>query len=250
MDRAVTLWNWIGATGMAVGVIVFGLATGRATNAYSKQSRVTLFYVPVIAATLYTALGMGQGSTIVEGEKVYWVRYLTWFTTTPLLLLQLCRLVHARQSVVTSLLVANQFMIGTGLAAELSGTPRNWVWYAISSVAFVFILLTLRGDLTREARGLPENVQTLFRRLRDVNIVTWIGYPIVWALGTKGFEVISPASQTAGYVLLDLASKVGFGMLVLSGAEALERSGTFAGLARRRTEEGGARAGSAAPGTP
>jgi bacteriorhodopsin len=181
---------------------------------------------------------------------VYWVRYLTWFTTTPLLLLQLCRLVHARQSVVTSLLVANQFMIGTGLAAELSGTPRNWVWYAISSLAFLFILLTLLGDLTREGEGLPDDVRRLFRRLRDVNVVTWLGYPLVWALGTKGFEVISPASQTAGYVLLDLASKVGFGMLVLSGAEALERSGTFAGLARRRTEEGGARAGSAAPGTP
>jgi hypothetical protein len=39
----------------------FGLAVGRATSAYSKQSRVTLFFVPVIAATLYTALGMGQG---------------------------------------------------------------------------------------------------------------------------------------------------------------------------------------------
>jgi bacteriorhodopsin len=244
MDPAVTLWNWIGAAGMAVGVVVFGLAVGRATSAYTKQSRVTLFFVPVIAATLYTALGMGQGTTVVDGEKVTWVRYVTWFTTTPLLLLQLCRLVHARQSVVTSLVIANQFMIATGLAAELSGAPRSWVWYAISSVAFVFILLTLVGDLTREGEGLPDDVRTLFRRLRDVNIVTWIGYPVVWALGTKGFEVISPATQTAGYVLLDIASKVGFGMLVLSGAAALERSGTFAGLARRRTEEGGAAAGS------
>jgi bacteriorhodopsin len=229
------LWNWIGAAGMAVGVLVFGRALNRADTPYTKQSRVTLFFVPVIAATLYTALGMRQGTTMVEGEKVVWVRYVTWFTTTPLLLLQLCRLVHARQSVVLGLLVSNQFMIATGLAAELSGTPRNWVWYAISSVAFVFILLTLRGDLTREARGLPGDVQTLFRRLRDVNIVTWIGYPIVWALGTKGFEIISPAAQTAGYVLLDLASKVGFGMLVLSGAGALERSGTFAGLAQQRS---------------
>jgi bacteriorhodopsin len=139
VDPTVTLWNWVGATGMAVGVVVFGLATRRATNAYAKQSRVTLFFVPVIAAALYTAMGMGQGSTVVEGEKVYWVRYVTWFTTTPLLLLQLCRLVHARQSVVLGLVLGNQFMIATGLAAELSGTPRNWVWYAISSVAFVFL---------------------------------------------------------------------------------------------------------------
>jgi bacteriorhodopsin len=244
MDRAVTLWNWAGATGMALGAVAFGLALRGATNAYSKQSRVSLFFVPVIAATLYTALGMGQGSTTVEGEKVYWVRYLTWFTTTPLLLNQLCRLVHARPGVVFGLLAANQFMIATGLAAELSAAPRSWAWYAISSVAFAFILLTLAGDLTREADGLPDDVRRLFLRLRDVNVVTWLGYPIVWALGTKGLEVLSPAAQTAGYVLLDLASKVGFGMLVLSGAEALERSGTFAGLARRRGEQGGAAAGS------
>jgi bacteriorhodopsin len=243
---AETLWHWFGAAGMAVGVVVFGLAIGKATTAYSKQSRVSLFFVPVIAAALYTGLGMGQGSAVVEGEKVTWIRYVTWFTTTPLLLNQLCRLVHARQSVVFGLILANQVMIATGLAAELSGTPRNWAWYAISSLAFVFILLTLAGDLTREGEGLPDDVRRLFRRLRDVNIVTWIGYPIVWALGTKGLEVISPVAQTAGYVLLDLASKVGFGMLVLSGAEALERSGTFAGLARRRSEGGGAEAGSAA----
>jgi bacteriorhodopsin len=141
-------------------------------------------------------------------------------------------------------------MIATGLAAELSRTPRNWAWYAISSVAFLFILVTFYGDLTREGEGLPDDVRRLFRRLRDVNAVTWLGYPLVWALGTKGFEVISPATQTAGYVLLDLASKVGFGMLVLSGAAALERSGTFAGLARRRTEEGGAAAGSPVGGAP
>jgi bacteriorhodopsin len=94
------------------------------------------------------------------------------------------------------------------------------------------------GDLTRESDGLPADVRALFRRLRDVNLATWLGYPIVWALGTKGLEVISPGAQAAGYVLLDLASKVGFGMLVLSGAGALERSGTLAGLAQRRSLRG------------
>ena len=233
---AVTLWNWIGAAGMAVGVVTFGLAVRGATNEYAKQSRTTLFFVPLIACVLYVAMAMGQGATTVEGETVWWIRYVTWFTTTPLLLNQLARLVHARGSVVWGLVLSNQFMIATGLVAELSGAPRQWVWYAISSVAFLFILATLLGDLTREGEALPDDVRILFRRLRDVNVATWIGYPVVWALGTKGLAVIGPGTQAAGYVLLDLASKVGFGMLVLSGSAALERSGTFAGL--RQTREG------------
>ena len=230
----VTLWHWIGTAGMAVGVVTFGLATRRAGSEYAKQSRVSLFFVPLIATALYLGMAMGQGSTTVEGEKVWWLRYVTWFATTPLLLNQLARLVHARGSVVWSLVLANQFMIATGAVAELSPTPQSWVWYAVSSVAFVFILYTLYTDLTRESRDLPPEVQRLFRTLREVNAVTWIGYPLVWALGTKGLEVIAPATQTAGYVLLDLASKVGFGMLILGGAGALEASGRFAGLREMR----------------
>jgi bacteriorhodopsin len=233
-EPSVTLWNWIGTAGMSVGVVAFGLATRRAGSEYAKQSRVSLFFVPLIATALYLGLAMGQGTTTVEGEKVTWLRYVTWFTTTPLLLNQLARLVHARGSVVWSLLLPNQFMIGTGLLAELSPAPQKWAWYAVSSIAFVFILATLLGDLTRESRDMPPDVQALFRRLRDVNIVTWIGYPVVWILGTKGFEVIGPGSQAGGYVLLDLASKVGFGMLVLAGAGALERSGQLAGTREGR----------------
>ena len=233
-EPTVTLWNWIGTAGMAVGVVAFGLATRGAGSEYAKQSRVSLFFVPLIATALYLGLAMGQGSTTVEGEKVTWLRYVTWFTTTPLLLNQLARLVHARGSVVWSLLLSNQFMIGTGLLAELSPAPQSWAWYAVSSVAFVFILATLLGDLTRESRAMPADVQALFRRVRDVNIATWIGYPVVWALGTKGLEVLGPGAQAGGYVLLDLASKVGFGLLVLAGADALEHSGRLAGTREGR----------------
>jgi bacteriorhodopsin len=233
-EPAVTLWHWIGVAGMAVGVVAFGLATRRAESEYAKQSRVSLFFVPLIAMALYLAMAMGQGSTTVEGEKVYWIRYVTWFTTTPLLLNQLARLVHARGSVVWSLILANQFMIATGLVAELSPVPQSWVWYAVSSIAFLFILVTFYTDLTAESRAMPDDVQRLFRTLREVNLVTWIGYPVVWALGIKGLEVIGPATQTAGYVILDIASKVGFGMLVLGGATALEASGRLAGVREQR----------------
>lgn len=230
----VTLWHWVGVAGMAVGVVTFGLATRRAGSEYAKQSRVSLFFVPLIATALYLAMAMGQGSTTVAGERVFWIRYVTWFTTTPLLLNQLARLVHARGSVVWSLLLANQFMIATGAVSELSPTPQSWVWYAVSSVAFVFILVTLYGDLTRESHALPSDVQQLFRRLREINLLTWLGYPIIWALGTKGVELLSPVGQTAGYVLLDLASKVGFGFLILGRSDALEQSGALAGLREQR----------------
>jgi bacteriorhodopsin len=181
---------------------------------------------------------------VVDGEKVTWIRYVTWFTTTPLLLLQLCRLVHARQSVVFGLI------IGQPVHDRHRARRR-----AVAHAAQLGVVRDQLGGVRvhppharrrphPRGRRPPRRVRRLFLRLRNVNLVTWLGYPIVWALGTKGLEVLSPASQTAGYVLLDIASKVGFGLLVVSGGRALEHSGTLAGLARRRNEQGGAAAGS------
>jgi bacteriorhodopsin len=211
----VTTWNWIGVISMFIGVIIFGLNTRRATDEYSKQSYVTLFFVPLIALALYLMMALGQGVTEVEGRRVYWIRYVTWFTTTPLLLNQIARVVHARQSVKISLILSDLFMIATGGIAELSPTPINYLWYTVSSIAFLFILYLLYVDLTAEARGKPADVVSLFRTLRDVNAVVWIGYPIVWILGVPGIDLFGIEVQTALFTILDVASKVGFGMIIV-----------------------------------
>jgi hypothetical protein len=196
---------------------------------------VSLFFVPVIAATLYTALGMRQGTTMVEGEKVVWVRYVTWFTTTPLLLLQLCRLVHARQSVVLGLLVSNQFMIADGAgrravgdAAQL-GVVRDQLGGLRVHPAHPARRPHARGPRPpgRRADALPPPAR---REHRDLDRL-----PDRLGARHQGLRDHLARRADAGYVLLDLASKVGFGMLVLSGAGALERSGTLAGLAQRRS---------------
>jgi bacteriorhodopsin len=55
-----------------------------------------------------------------------------------------------------------------------------------------------------------------FRKLVTVHVVLWTLYPVVWILASTGFEVLNQTGETAGYTLLDLASKVGFGFLSLN----------------------------------
>ncbi|BDP44073.1 rhodopsin (plasmid) [Deinococcus aetherius] len=228
MNETVALWNWIGFGGMLIGALLFFPHTRRPVSEYARQSYLGLFLVPLIAMLLYLMLALGQGRTEVEGRTVSWIRYVTWILTTPLLLNQLARLVRAPGSFVAALLVSNTLMIGTGALADLSPTPQRYVWYGVSCAAFVAVFFLLYSDFTRRAGQHGGEVERTFRRLRDVNFILWLGYPVVWILGTSGVRVLDSGLQAALYTLLDLAAKVGFGLLVLSGRDLLERVGTVA----------------------
>jgi bacteriorhodopsin len=50
---------WIGAIGMAIGAVMFGLNTRKEADEHSRQLAVTLFFVPLIASALYVAMALG-----------------------------------------------------------------------------------------------------------------------------------------------------------------------------------------------
>ena len=231
-------WYWIGVVGMAFGALLFGLNTRRQTDEYSHLSSVTLFFVPLIAFALYLAQAFGQGISEIDGRKVSWIKYVTWFTTTPLLLNQLCRLVRAPTSLIVSLLFADMFMIATGGVAELSPKPISYVWYAVSTGAFLAILVLLYADLSRKARDEPPRTQRLFRILRDVTAATWIAYPLVWLFGTAGLSLYGSGVQTMLYTILDLSSKVGFGLIILVNRDAVQQLGQEVAQQRHANREG------------
>ncbi|WP_317110600.1 bacteriorhodopsin [Chroococcidiopsis sp. SAG 2025] len=45
------------------------------------------FFVCAIAAGLYLIMALGQGVDFINGRPIFWVRYVSWFISTPLLLL-------------------------------------------------------------------------------------------------------------------------------------------------------------------
>jgi bacteriorhodopsin len=120
------------------------------------------------------------------------------------------------------------FMIATGGLAELSPKPINYIWYTVSSITFIFILVLLFTDVTAYARNKPDDVVRLFRNLRNVNTVVWIGYPLIWILGTAGFNLFGVGTQSMLYTILDIVSKVGFGLIIVARRPAVARSAQLA----------------------
>ena len=214
------LWLWIGFIGLTVGSIIFALKAVAMRRREGIELPLKTFFITLWAAAMY--LSMILGETILRdfnGQKEIFVgRYVDWLVTTPLLLLELGVIAGLRSQVILAAVGADLLMILTGLIATLERAPNNYLWYAIGTGCFLVILALLLTEFSFSARRRNGKINQLFQTLRNVLIVLWICYPIVWIIGTEGFRVINIGIETALYTILDLSAKVGFGLIVISAS--------------------------------
>ncbi len=232
-------WLWIGLVSMAIGAVFFGFSANRAR---SERWRILLtlnFFITAIASVLYLAMVMGQGQGTFHGNTTFWVRYVTWFLSTPLLLLVLSHLGRNRIATIGALLGANAAMIATGFLATISPTPINYVWYLVSCGFYAGEACLLLGKYRTEAeQSHPGRVgKKAFGLLLTVHIVLWTAYPIVWILAGTGFGVLSRGVEGMFYTLLDITSKVGFGLLSVNTLKKLEAVSTQTDFTNNKVEE-------------
>jgi sensory rhodopsin len=218
-------WLGIGFVSMVMGAIMFGLGAHRAM---SERWRILLtlnFFITAIASVLYLSMVMGQGKGVFHGNETFWVRYVTWFLSTPLLLLVLSHLGKTRLSTVGALIGANAAMIATGFLATISAPPTNYIWYLVSCGFYLGAVSLLLGNYRIESQqNNPGKIgKSAFKRLLTVHIGLWTAYPIVWILAGTGFGVLSSGLEGMFYTLLDISSKVGFGLLSINTLKKLEK---------------------------
>ena len=51
--------------------------------------------------------------------------------------------------------------------------------------------------LFSEAAGQPEVVHQIFRMLAFLALVLWALYPVVWLIGTQGFDAVNPTVEAS-----------------------------------------------------
>lgn len=220
----VQTWLWIGVAGMSLGSLVFGFGAHNARNERWRILLILNFFICLIAAGLYLAMALGQGSRIIFDRPTFWVRYVTWFCSTPLLLLDLAFLGRTSLPITGSLIGANAYMIVTGFVATISPKPTNYIWYVVSCMAFAATLYLLVKPYRIEAEQKHPRSKKVFRKLLLAHVILWTLYPVVWILASTGVNLLSQGYETMSYTLLDLASKVGFGFLSLNSMRQLEQA--------------------------
>ena len=209
---------------MSFGAIAFGIGAHNAKNQRWQILYTLNFFVCAIAAGLYLVMALGQGVDFINGRPTFWARYLSWFISTPLLLLILTYLGKTNLAITVSLLGANAYTIATGFVAAISPYPINYIWYVVSCIAYFATAYLLLYEYRRQAERTFPRVVSAFRKLLGIHLFLWTLYPIVWIFSTTGFNLLNLDWETMFFTLLDLASKVGFGFFSLQTMRAIERA--------------------------
>ncbi|MDY6774746.1 MAG: bacteriorhodopsin [Halobacteria archaeon] len=208
-----TTWFWIGAVGMFAGMVVF-VASGVRSDDETRKYYSVIAAVAFIASAAYAAMALGIGSLESDGVTVYLPRYADWLITTPLLILDLGLLAGVKRKTYAALIGSDVAMIGSGVAASLSTSWVKYVYFSAGSVAYVVLLYLLMRTLSDAARG--RGVASLFQKLRNLTVVLWSVYPVVWLVGPYGTGLLEPATEIIIILYLDLITKVGFGFILVN----------------------------------
>jgi bacteriorhodopsin len=239
-----------GTAAMFLGMVAF-IAMGWGEDDPDRQEFYAItITIPAIAFVSYLmmALGIGEVNVGVSAEvgslDIYWARYADWLFTTPLLLLDLGLLAGASRVEIGTLIGLDVLMILTGLVGAFTGgaqfllepAANRIIWWGISTAFLLVLLYFLTSRLTAKARQMSGDAASTFMTLRNLVIVLWLAYPVVWILGTEGtLEIIPLGIETALFAVLDVTAKVGFGFILLRSRAVM--GGTEAGAGATATAD-------------
>jgi bacteriorhodopsin len=222
---------------MFLGMVYF-IARGWGVQDERRQKfYIATIFITAIAFMNYLAMALGYGLTtvMVGGEEIpiYWARYTDWLFTTPLLLYDLGLLAGADRNTIATLVGLDVAMIGTGAVATLTGDlsgaavgtgAQRLIWWGVSTALLLVLVVFLFGNLTQQARKLSGDAQSKFTLLRNLVTVIWLVYPVWWLVGTEGLNAVGLGIETAGFMVLDIVAKVGFGFILLSSHAILDEA--------------------------
>ncbi|SCF14847.1 bacteriorhodopsin [Micromonospora mirobrigensis] len=215
-------WLWLYVIAMAAGALFF-LAWWIRPRGVPTVEYLVAIAVPVWSGSWYTVLALGGGRVADAADQtVYWARYADWTVSAALLLTALAlTATHAvpgrHPRLVATLVALNVTMIGAGLLADLSAEPAGrYLLFALGTAALLGIFAVIWGPLRAVARRQPEGPYHAYRESAVLLTLLWTGYPLLWLAGPSGAGLFGPTTDTALFVLLSIASKVGWGIFDLA----------------------------------
>merc|ERR1712023_136371 len=154
-------------------------------------------------------------------------RYVDWFLTVPLLLIEIVLVMKlSEQETVqrcTYLGISSALMIANGYPGEVTAEPgTRWCFWFLSMIPFVYIVYTLFVGLKESQDNQPEAVRDQVKWACWATVFSWCTYPVVFIFpmlsgstdGKHGLSAVAMCGVQVGYTISDIISKCGVGYLV------------------------------------
>ena len=151
-------------------------------------------------------------------------RYVDWFLTVPLLLVETVAVLalarQAQSSLLVRLVPAAALMIALGYPGDSGMTMglEPSVWGLLSTIPFLYILYVLFVELGKSLERQSEAVQRKIKELRLLLLATWGVYPIAFIanMNATGFDESSFVLRETGYTIADILAKCLFGLMIFT----------------------------------
>lgn len=108
-----------------------------------------------------------------------WLRYVNWFLTDPLILLNLALLSGLPGAHLLVAVAADFAMLGSGLLGTFAGhTARRWVWFTISAISYLVVVYQVGVNGGRAAGRKDVQTKRFFGAISGVALVVKALYPM------------------------------------------------------------------------
>jgi sensory rhodopsin len=141
------------------------------------------------------------GLTVVTpaGQPILWTRWLFYALSCTLLMVEIAQLKRIKGGARAELVYLTAIVMVTGFLAARDLTAVKWAHFAISSVAYVLLVIQVLSVKTPGSNWVSSYIY-----------FGWTVFPIVFLLAPTGLGLISAAVANLLYLLLDIYTKIVF----------------------------------------
>jgi len=184
------------------GFVVFSIFSAYFFFTHKKEGGLnSAFLVSFVTLASYTL--MWQGTFVAEsagGQPIFWTRWLFYAISCSLLMLEIARVKGITTAgKVTELIFLNVIVMVTGTLAAISSGLGRWVFFILSSIAYVIQI----SHVLKVTKAKWVNLYIF---------LGWTGFPIVFLLAPTGFALFGSAIAMGLYLLLDIYTKIIFNL--------------------------------------
>jgi sensory rhodopsin len=187
-------------------VFVAGLLIFAVSSAYfyfagkNKNGLNSAFLVSFITLISYVLMWQGNLTVVTQaGQSIYWTRWLFYGLSCTLLMYEIAQLKKIQGDRLVQLLYLTAIVMFTGLLAARDLTIVRWIYFVISSVAYVLLVSKVLSVKTTGSQWTSSYI-----------FFGWTVFPIVFVLAPTGLGLIGAAVANLLYLVLDIYTKIVF----------------------------------------
>ncbi|KAK2733668.1 hypothetical protein FQN57_002065 [Myotisia sp. PD_48] len=229
---------WVVAILMLLSSLVFYVLAARVAVT-KRLFHVLVSLVTTVSFLVYFAMAMGYGSCLAHQgshkhykdspeipreifRELYWIRFLNWTLTSPLILICLSLLSGLNGA---SLLVAvsgNLVLFVAGLASTaINHRGRQWAWFTIACLGYLTVVYQIGYQGRRSTLAKDQQTRRFYSSIAGFSLIVLLVYPIIWAASSNARKM-SVDAEIIVYAILDILSQAVFGYWLIVSHDSMQ----------------------------